>query len=127
MAVHAVSGSLALGVESHASLTGWEKYIIFTVSTTTAGLVSVTTDGSTATQSGADTVTVTVPASGTVTFAVKNNFPKPQLSTTTPLATDPSAVAAFTAYGSKVSLIAAQNMTYNADLAEDAGTLPIYS
>jgi hypothetical protein len=129
MAVHATSGSLTANTAVTSTLTGWEKYVLVTVTNSgaTAGTVSVTTDGVTATNAGADTATVVLPASGTVTIAVKNNFPKPQLSTTTPLATDPSASAAFTAYGSKVSVIATQNSTYNIDLAEDNGTLPIYS
>lgn len=129
MAVHATSGALTQNVATAATLTGWEKYVLVTVTNgATAAQLSMTTDGTTATINGADTATVTIPANGSVTVALKNNFPKPQISTTTPLATDPSAVPAFTAYGSKVSIIINQTgANYNIDLAEDAGTLPIYS
>lgn len=129
MAVHAVGGTLTASTAATTTLTGWEKYVIVTATapSTVAGTLSVTTDGTTATVNGNDTASVRIPASGSVTVAVKNNFPKPQLSTTTPLATDPSASAAFTAYGTKVSVISDLAAPYSVDLAEDAGTLPIYS
>lgn len=129
MAVHAVGGTLTASTAATTTLTGWEKYVIVTATApgATAGTLSVTTDGVTATVNGNDTASVRIPASGSVTVAVKNNFPKPQISTTTPLATDPSAVPAFTAYGSKVSIISDLAAPYSIDLAEDAGTLPIYS
>jgi hypothetical protein len=128
MAVHGSGGTLVASTATTTSYTGWEKYVIVTASapSSTAGTLSVTTDGTTATLNG-DNASVRIPASGSVTVAVKNNFPKPQVSTTTPLATDPSAVPALTTYGSKVSIISDLAAPYSIDLAEDAGTLPIYS
>lgn len=129
MAVHSVGGTLTASTAATTSLTGWEKYIIVTASApgASAGWLSVTTDGTTATVNGNDTASVRIPASGSVTIAVKNNFPRPAVSTTTPLATDPSAAPAFTTYGSKVSVISDLAAPYTVDLAEDPGTLPVYS
>jgi hypothetical protein len=129
MAVHAIGGTLTASTATAATLTGWEKYIIVTATapSTVAGTLSVTTDGTTATVNGNDTASVRIPASGSVTVAVKNNLPRPALSTTTPLATDPSASAAFTTYGSKVSVISDLAAPFSVDLAEDPGTLPVYS
>ena len=129
MAVHAVGGTLVASTATTATLTGWEKYVIVTATapSTVAGTLSVTTDGTTATVNGNDTASVRIPASGSVTVAVKNNFPRPALSATTPLATDPSATPAFTAYGSKVSVISDLAAPFSVDLAEDPGTLPVYS
>jgi len=129
MAVHAIGGTLVASTATPAVLTGWEKYIIVTATapSTVAGTLSVTTDGTTATVNGNDTASVRIPASGSVSVAVKNNFPRPALSTTTPLATDPSASTAFTAYGSKVSVISDLAAPFSVDLAEDPGTLPVYS
>ena len=129
MAVHGSGGTLVASTATTTTQTGWEKYVIVTASapSTVAGTLSVTTDGTTATVNGNDTASVRIPASGSVTVAVKNNFPKPQISTTTPLATDPSAVPALTTYGSKVSIISDLAAPYSIDLAEDPGTLPVYS
>jgi|SRR5881392_1200672 len=129
MAVHGSGGTLVASTATTTTYTGWEKYVIVTASapSTVAGTLSVTTDGTTATVNGNDTASVRIPASGSVTVAVKNNFPKPQISTTTPLATDPSAVPALTTYGSKVSIISDLAAPYSIDLAEDPGTLPVYS
>lgn len=129
MAVHAVGGTLVASTATTTTLTGWEKYVIVTATapSTVAGTLSVTTDGVTATVNGNDTASVRIPASGSVTVAVKNNYPKPMLSTTTPLATDPSASTVFTTLGSKVSIISDLAAPFSIDLAEDAGTLPIYS
>jgi len=129
MAVHGSGGTLVASTATTTTYTGWEKYVIITASapSTVAGTLSVTTDGTTATVNGADNASVRIPASGSVTVAVKNNFPRPMISTTTPLATDPSAVPAYTAYGSKVSIISDLAAPYSIDLAEDPGTLPVYS
>lgn len=128
MAVHGSGGTLTASTATTTTYTGWEKYVIVTASapSTVAGTLTVATDGSTATLNG-DFASVRIPASGSVTVAVKNNFPKPQISTTTPLATDPSAVPAMTTYGSKVSIISDLAAPYSIDLAEDPGTLPVYS
>lgn len=129
MAVHSVGGTLVASTATTTTLTGWEKYVIVTATapSTVAGTLSVTTDGVTATVNGNDTASVRIPASGSVTVAVKNNFPRPAVSTTTPLATDPSAAPAFTALGSKVSIISDLAAPYSIDLSEDPGTLPVYN
>jgi hypothetical protein len=90
--------------------------------TGTAGVVYVTADGTVATVGGADNTAINLAASASATIALKNGLPKPELSTTAPLVTDPSAVPAFTTAQSKVSVITAlTGVTYNAELSPNAG------
>lgn len=127
MAVHTVSGTLTASTANNNTLTSWEKYVIVTVTNgATAGKLSVTTDGSTVTLSGADCTTVNVGANATVTLALKNRLPLPDLTTTTPLATDPSAVPAFGTAQSKVNLISDQPLAFNISLVEDYGSNVLY-
>lgn len=126
MAVHAVNGTLVANTASNVTLTSWQQYVIVTLTGNgTAAPAYVTVDGSTATSAGADTSAVNVPASGSISVALKNLLPRPDLSTTTPLATDPSAVPAFTTAQTKVSLISAQTFAYNVELSPNPGTLPV--
>lgn len=131
MAVHAVSGTLVSNTVAANTLTSWQKFIIITLNGTgTAGTVYATADGSTPTVGGADETAIAVPATGSVTVALKNLLPAPEVSTTTPLATDPSAAPAFTTAQTKVSLIgtfATNPPTYNIELSPNVGTLPLYA
>lgn len=127
MAVHSVSGTLTANTAAPLTLTSWEKFVVVTATNgATAGRLSVTTDGTTPTLGGADTTTVSVGANATVTLALKNRLPFPDLTTTTPLATDPSAIAAFSVSQSKVNLISDQPLVYNVSIVEDAGINIIY-
>lgn len=123
MAVHAISGTLTASTAATTTLTSWQPYIIVTVQNTgTAGVVYVTADGTVATVGGADNTAINLAASASATIALKNGLPKPELSTTAPLVTDPSAVPAFTTAQSKVSVITAlTGVTYNAELSPNAG------
>lgn len=122
MAVHAVSGTLVASTVASNTLTSWQPYIIVTLTSSgTAAPASITVDNSTPTIGGADTTTVQVGATGSVTVALKNLLPKPELSTTTPLATDPSAVPAFTTAQSIVKIISAQTHTYSIELSPNPG------
>jgi hypothetical protein len=127
MAVHASNGTLVANTVSNVTLTSWQPYVIITLTGTgTAGSAYATVDGSTATVAGADTAALNMPAAGVVSFALKNLLPRPDLSTTTPLATDPSAVPAFTTAQSKISLISqTQTFAYNIELSPNPGTLPV--
>lgn len=131
MAVHAVSGTLVSNTVAANTLTSWQKWVIVTLNGAgTAGTVYATVDGSTPTVGGADTTAIAVPATGSVTVALKNLLPAPELSTTTPAATDPSAVPAFTTAQTKVALIgtfATNPPTYNVELSNQPGTLPVYA
>jgi len=127
MAVHSVNGTLTANTAAPLTLTSWEKFVVVTVTNgATAGRLSVTTDGTTPTLGGADTTTVSVGANATVTLALKNRLPLPDLTTTTPLATDPSAVPAFATSQTKVNLISDQPLVYNVSVVEDPGTNVIY-
>lgn len=126
MAVHAVSGTLTASTVAANTLTSWNRYVLVTLSgTATAAFAYVTVDGSTPTIGGADETAVWVPANAVVTVALKNLLPASELSTTTPLATDPSAVPAFTTAQTKVSIISAQTMGYNVELSPNAGSNPV--
>jgi hypothetical protein len=126
MAVHAVSGTLVASTVASNTLTSWQPYVIVTfTSSGTAAPAYVTVDGTTPTVGGADETYVSVPASGAVTVALKNLSPKPDLSTTTPLATDPSAVPAFTAAQTVVKIISAQTHAYSVELSPSAGALHV--
>lgn len=127
MAVHSVSGTLTANTAAPNTLTSWEAFVIVTVTNgATAGKLSVTTDGTTPTLSGADTTTVSVGANATVTLALKNRLPRPDLTTTTPLATDPSAAPTFATSQSKVNLISDQPLAYNISLSENVGSSVVY-
>lgn len=126
MAVHAVSGTLTASTAANNTLTSWQPYVIVTLSgTATAAFAYLTADGTTAVSAAADTTAVWVPINAVVTVALKNLLPRPDLSTTTPLATDPSASPAFTTAQTKVSIISAQTMGYNVELSSNAGTIPV--
>jgi hypothetical protein len=127
MAVRSTSGTLTGGAALNTTLTSWEKFVVVTVTNgATAGRLSVTTDGTTPTLGGADTTTVSVGANATVALVVKNRLPAPELTTSTPLATDPSAVPVFGTAQSKVGLISDQPLAYNISVVEDGGTSVIY-
>lgn len=118
MAVHAVSGTLTASTVAAVTLTSWQKYVVVTLTGAgTAAPAYITVDGSTPTIGGADETLVEVPASGSVTVTLKNLLPPPVLSTTTPLATDPSAVPAVTPAQTKVAIISAQALPYAIELA----------
>src|SRR5574341_2546315 len=122
MAVHAVSGTLTASTVASNTLTSWQPYVVVTlVGTATAAFAYVTTDNSTPTVGGADATAIWVPANTTVTATVKNLLPKPELSTTTPLVTDPSAVPAFTPAQTIVKIISAQTFGYAIELSDNAG------
>lgn len=128
MAVHAVSGTLTANTADPLTLTSWQPFVLVTVTNgATAGTLSLTVDGTTPTLSGADTTTVGVAANTTVTLAVKNLLPRPDLSTTVPLATDPSAVPAFTVAQTKVNLISDQPLVFHVELSQNTGSLPVYA
>jgi hypothetical protein len=120
MAVHAISGTLTASTVDALTLTSWQPFIVVSLTTTTAGEASITVDGSTPTLGGADTTTVQVPV-GTVTVALKNLLPRPDLTTSTPLATDPSAVPVFSTSQTKVNLIANQAMSFSVELSSNPG------
>ncbi len=130
MAVHAISGTLTAATASLNTLTSWQKYVIVTLNNPTAAAVTVgvTVDGSTPVAGAADTPTVTIiagsaTAPATTTIALNNLLPAAELQTTTPLATDPSAVDAFTTAQSKVNLItAATRVTYSVELSPNPGS-----
>lgn len=123
MAVHAVSGTLTANTVASNTLTSWQPYVVVTLFPTgTAGTAYVTVDGSTPTVGGADETAIAVGATGNVTVVLKNLQPRPDLSTTTPLATDPSAVPAFTTAQSVVKIISqTQTFGYNIELASNPG------
>lgn len=131
MAVHAISGTLVSNTVASNTLTSWQKWVLITLNGTgTAGTVYATVDGSTPTVGGADETAIAVPATGSVTVALKNLLPPSDLSTTTPLATDPSAVPAFTTAQTVIKLIgtfASNPPTYNLELTTNPGTLPVYA
>lgn len=127
MAVFAVSGTLTASTAAPTTFTSWQPYIIVSIqNTATAGPVSLTADGTVPTVNGADCPTVNLAANALVTVALRNRLPKPDLQTTTPLSTDPSATEAFTTNQSKVSLITAlTGVTYSAVLSSNPGTSPV--
>jgi hypothetical protein len=123
MAVHAVSGTLTASTVASNTLTSWQPYVIVTfTSSGTAAAAYITVDGTTPTVGGADETQAQVAASGTLTVALKNLAPKPNLSTTTPLATDPSAVPAFTTAQTVVKIISAQTHAYTIELSPSPGS-----
>jgi hypothetical protein len=111
------------------TLTSWQKWVSITLNGTgTAGIVYATVDGSTPTVGGADCTAISVPATGSVTAVLKNLLPAAELSATTPAATDPSAVPAFTTAQTKVSLIgtfATNPPTYNIELSNSPGAATV--
>ena len=121
MAVHAISGTLTASTVDAITLTSWQPYVIVTLGTTTAGETSITVDGSTPTVGGADTTSVNVAANGTATVALKNLAARPDLTTSTPLATDPSAVPTFGTAATKIALISNQAMTFSVELSANTG------
>lgn len=126
MAVHAANGTLTASTVSTTTLTSWQKYVIVKVTNgATAGSVSATVDGSTPTLNGADTTSSPIAANATLTFALLNKGPRPDLSTTTPLATDPSAVPAFTTAQTVVKLLSDQPLVFNIELSSDAGSATV--
>ena len=126
MAVHSATGTLTASTVSTVTLTSWQKYIIVNITgTATAAPISITVDGSTPTVGGADTTTVQIAANGTAQIALKNLLPAPELSTTTPLASDPSAVPALTTAQSVIKLISAQTMTYSVELSPNPGSATV--
>lgn len=128
MAVHAVSGTLVANTVASNTLTSWQPYVLVTLTGTgTAGTAYITVDGSTPTVGGADETAVAMPATaGVVTFALKNLAPRPELSTTTPLATDPAAVPAFTTAQTVVKIISqTQLFPYAVELSPNPGGLHV--
>lgn len=122
MAVHAISGTLTANTVDSITLTSWQKYVTVALTNgATAAYAYITVDGSTPTVGGADETAVWVAANATVTVALKNLEPSPELTTTTPLATDPSAVPAFSTAQSLIKLISAQAMTFNVELSPNPG------
>lgn len=122
MAVHAVSGTLVASTVASNTLTSWAPYVVVTfTSSGTAAPAYITVDGSTPTVGGADEAQAQVPASGSFQVALKNLTARPVLSTSTPLATDPSAVPAFTTAQTVVKIISAQTHTYNIELSQSPG------
>jgi hypothetical protein len=127
MAVHSVSGTLVANTANNNTLTSWEKFVVVTVTNgATAGRLSITTDGSTVSLGGADCTTVSIGANATVTVALKNRLPLPDLTTSTPLATDPSAAPTYATSQSKVNLISDQPLAFNISIVEDAGPNVLY-
>jgi hypothetical protein len=123
MAVHAISGTLTANTVDAITLTSWQKYVVVSLTNgATAAYAYVTVDGSTPTVGGADETAVWVAANATVTVALKNLLPAPELTTSTPLATDPSAVPTFATAQTKINLISAQPMTFNVELSPNPGT-----
>jgi hypothetical protein len=126
MAVHAISGTLTASTVAAVTLTSWQRFVSVTLTGNgTAAPAYITVDGSTPTIGGADETMVQVPASGSVTVMLKNLLPAPELSTTTPAATDPSAVPAFTTAQTKVAIISAQALPYNIELSNNAGNVTV--
>jgi hypothetical protein len=127
MAVHAVSGTLTANTVASNTLTSWQPYVIVTLTATgTAGTAYLTVDGSTPTVGGADEVAVAVGTAGNVVVALKNLSPRPDLSTTTPLATDPSAVPAFTTAQTVVKIISqTQTFAYAIELSPNPGAATV--
>lgn len=128
MAVHAASGTLTASTVATVTLTSWQKFVSVTLTGNgTAAPCYITVDGSTPTIGGADETAVQVPAAGSVTYVLKNLTPKPELTTTTPGATDPSAVPALVAPNTVVKLISAQALPYNVQFAADNAAATVLS
>jgi len=120
MAVYATTVTVATSAAT-TTLTSWAPYVAVTVPGAAAGPVFVSTTG-TAVTTGVDSVSCPV---GATTY-IRNRQPRPELTTTTPLATDPSAVPAFSAATTAISTIAAASTAGVAlTLATSAGTSPV--
>lgn len=116
MAVYAVSVTAGTSAAT-TTLTSWAPYVAVTVPSAAAGPVYVSTSGTAATN-GTDSIAC---AAGTTTY-VRNRAPRPDLTATTPLPTDPSAVAAFKTAASPISTIAgASTAGVQLTLASSAG------
>lgn len=104
------------------TLTSWAPYLLVSVPSAAANPVYVSTSGTAAT-TGVDSVYC---APGTSTY-VRNRAPRPDLTTTTPGANDPSAVPAFKAASTAVSTIASTAAVSNVQLtlATSAGNSPV--
>lgn len=121
MAVHAFNTTLTASTVSSTTLTSWQPFVVVTVAASPAGTVYVTTDGSVPTVGGADCLPV---ASGT-TAVIKNFGPRPDISTTTPAASDPSAPPAFTTAQTVVKLISSVAAVVNAELSYNPGSATV--
>lgn len=121
MAVHAFNGTLTASTVSSTTLTSWQPFVVVTVGATPAGTVWVTTDGTTPTVGGADCEPV---QSGT-TVVLKNFGARPEVSTTTPASTDPSAVPAFTPAQTQVKLISSVAAVFNCELTYNPGAATV--
>lgn len=103
------------------TLTSWAPFIAVTVPAAATVPVFVSTSG-TAVTTGVDSVSCPI---GATTY-IRNRVARPELTTTTPLATDPSAVPVFSAASTPISVIATSS-TANVvlTLALSAGTSPV--
>lgn len=103
------------------TLTSWAQYVSVTVPSAAAGPVFVSTSG-TAVTTGVDSI----PCPAGATTFIRNRNARPELTTTTPAATDPSAVPAFSTAASAISTIAAASTAgVVLTLAVSAGTAPV--
>lgn len=122
MPVYAANGTLVASAVTNLAFTSNKKYIIVSIGASPAGTVYITTDGSTPTVGGNDTIAV---ASGT-TVALTNKTPKQDnLTTTIPGPTDPSAVPTQSTQQSKVNMISSAACVFNIELSGDNGALPV--
>jgi|SRR5882672_4238234 len=103
------------------TFTGWAPYVAVTVPAGAANSVYVTTDGSTPTVAGADAVACPIG-----TTYLRNRTERPEITATTPLATDPSAPGAFTAAATPVKGIGTASVAgVTISLVSSAGVQPV--
>jgi len=120
MAVYTTTVTVATSAAT-TTLTSWAPYVAVTVPSAAAGPVFVSVTG-TAVTTGVDSISC---AAGATTY-IRNRSARPELTTTTPLATDPSAVPTLPSPSTPISTVAAASTAgVVLTMATSAGTAPI--
>jgi hypothetical protein len=120
MAVYTTTVTVATTAAT-TTLTSWAPYVAITVPSAAAGPVFVSTSG-TAVTTGVDSVSC---AAGATTY-IRNRTARPELTTTTPAVTDPSAVTTLPSASTAISTVAAASTAgVVLTLAVNAGTAAI--
>jgi len=121
MAVYTTTVTVPATTAATTTLTSWAPYVAVSVPSGAAGPVFVSTSG-TALTTGVDSISC---AAGATTY-VRNRSARPELTTSTPLATDPAAVpAALTATTPISAVAAASTAGVVLALATSAGTFAV--
>lgn len=120
MAVYSITVTAGTSAAT-TTLTSWAPYVAVSVPSAAAGPVFVSTTG-TAVTTAIDSVSC---AAGATTY-IRNRSARPEITTTVPAVTDPSAVTTLPAASTAISTIAAASTAgVVLTMASSAGTAPI--